>query len=93
MSERFQVVTVNPNDTPGGGGCLCSEARNTDTQGPYAVFYHQEMESNASPHAVLCAPCARAVVEHLDSADEPLKGGEVDAESVTEVPEDDVPEL
>lgn len=74
MSERFQVVDINPNQTTGGGGCLCSETENPDCKGPFAVFPHQEMASNLSPHAVLCLPCAKAVVER--AGEEVLAGGE-----------------
>lgn len=95
MSERFEIVEVNPNDAVGGGGCLCQETKSPDCKPPYAVFYHQEMENNLSPHAVVCLSCAEAVVRAVDQGDT-LSGGErgdstevieSDAVEVPEVPE------
>ena len=74
MSERFQVVEINPNQTTGGGGCLCSEVENPDCEGPFAVFPHTEMSSNISPHPVICLGCAEAVVKQAGK--EVLAGGE-----------------
>jgi hypothetical protein len=81
-AQRFHISETNPNDAIGGGGCLCSEGRCGDRGGPYAVFYVTETDSNLSPHVVLCAPCARGVVDNLDG--ETIKAGEpvVDADSV-----------
>src|SRR5687768_3132539 len=76
VSERFEVVTTNPNDSTGGGGCLCSEVENPDTEGPFVVFPHQEMASNLSPHSVVCARCVIAAAEEIEQED-PLAGGEV----------------
>ena len=79
-AERFQVVEVNPNDAVGGGGCLCSEDRNPDCKGPFAVFFHGETNSNISPHPVLCLGCADAFVKRAES-DDILAGGESNPES------------
>jgi hypothetical protein len=76
MAELFEVVATNPNDAVGGGGCLCSESRDVDCKGPYAVFYAQEMASNASPHAVLSIDCAQAFLDQ--AAKEVIAGGEAD---------------
>lgn len=86
MSERFEVVDINPNQTTGGGGCLCSEVENPDCKGPFAVFPHQEMASNLSPHAVLCLGCAEAVVKQADR--ETLAGGESVADELIELLEE-----
>ncbi len=61
-AERFIISEVNPNDVVGGGGCACSERKHEDCGGPFAVFGHQEMANNLSPHLVLCLGCAEAVV-------------------------------
>lgn len=99
MSQRFKTVAINPNDAVGGGGCLCSETKNTDCKGPFAVFYHVEMENNLSPHAVLCIQCARDFVYEVDNG-EVLAGGETGEPSITEAlevvelpDEDEIPEL
>lgn len=78
-AQRFYISETNPNDSIGGGGCLCSEGRCEDRGGPYAVFHVTETDSHLSPHVVLCAPCARGVVGQLDG--EQIKAGE-------DVPED-----
>lgn len=57
-AQRFKWSPVNPNDSIGGAGCACSEARNEDRGGPYKVFYATEMANDTSPHVVVCAPCA-----------------------------------
>lgn len=82
-AQRFYLSETNPNDSIGGGGCLCSEGRCEDRGGPYAVFHVTETDSNLSPHVVLCAPCARGVVAAADGDAERLRAGEpvVDAEA------------
>lgn len=71
----MKLVTTNPNDTPGGGGCLCHPIKSTDTVGPFIVFPATETDSNVSPYAVLCTGCVAGCVKLL-SDDEPLAGGE-----------------
>ena len=82
-AQRFYLSDTNPNDSIGGGGCLCSEGRCEDRGGPYAVFFVTETDSNQSPHVVQCAPCARAVVAAIDGDAERIKAGEpvVDVEA------------
>ena len=61
------VVDINPNESTGGAGCLCSETQITDTKGPFVVFFgDNEMDSAVSPVPVLCAGCARSAVKLLD---------------------------
>lgn len=64
MSERFLVSETNPNDQIGGGGCVCSETKCVDCEGPYAIFYATEQGNNASPHVVLSLGCAQAFAEY-----------------------------
>lgn len=94
-AERFETVAVNPNDNVGGGGCLCSEDRVVEAEGPYTVFYVQDMASNISPVPVICAGCLRAAAEALEG--EVLAGGEeaieLPPENVTETDSDDEPIL
>lgn len=94
-AQRFKIVGVNPNESTGGGGCLCSETRNPDCEGPFAVFEVPEMDSNVSPFPVLCLGCAKAVVNIAETG-ETLAGGEpaIEAEAVEEESlEDDVPRV
>jgi hypothetical protein len=97
MSQNFHIVEINPNDNTGGGGCLCSETKDTDCKPPYAVFYTQEMASNLSPHAVVCATCLNAATKALDG--EVQAGGQknefidVPEEDIEEIPEDTFDEL
>lgn len=92
--QFFQIVTQNPNDVTGGGGCVCDPQQQIDCRPPYAVFVGNDMENVASPHVVICAACAEAVVQAC--CGEPLAGGETglvgDAEAVL-TDEDDVPEV
>lgn len=63
--KMFFVTDENPNDTTGGGGCVCDPAKQQDCKPPYAVFPANDMESIASPHVVICASCAYAVSANL----------------------------
>ena len=66
------VVDINPNESTGGAGCLCSETQITDTKGPFVVFFgDSEMDSAVSPVPVLCAGCARSAVKLLDQRVKP----------------------
>lgn len=73
-AERFHIVDTNPNDITGGGGCLCSEDKVTDCNGPYAVFYVHDMASNISPHPVIGAHCLAKAAAALEG--EVQAGGE-----------------
>ena len=75
-AQRYSISATNPNESVGGGGCLCSETKCTDAGGPYAVFYGNEMDSGLSPHVVICAPCARGFVDALDGGAETIQAGE-----------------
>lgn len=72
--QMFQVTDVNPNDTTGGGGCICDPEKQIDCKPPYAVFVGNDMESIASPHVVVCRGCAAAVLEAMNG--EILAAGE-----------------
>ncbi len=72
--KLFAVTSVNPNDTTGGGGCVCDPTRQIDCKPPYAVFYGNDMENISSPHVVICQSCAEAVVEKFQG--EILASGE-----------------
>lgn len=84
-SELFHVSDVNPNESVGGGGCACSEAKSEDCKPPYVVFYAQEMASNLSPHVVVCQRCIDAAQRKLQG--EALAAGEVGASVDGEDPE------
>jgi hypothetical protein len=61
MSHKlFYVSSINPNDTTGGGGCICSPERQPDCKPPYVVFPGNDMENIASPHVVACQACLEA---------------------------------
>lgn len=82
-AERYIVSEVNPNDSCGGGGCLCSETKVPEAEGPYIVFHAQEMASNISPHAVLCASCLNGIMAKDHEA---VSAGEQDPEPIAEIP-------
>lgn len=87
-AQRFSVSDVNPNDACGGGGCLCSETKVPEAEGPYVIFYSQETNSNLSPHPVLCGSCLKGLQERDIEA---LSAGERDerkpADADAELPE------
>lgn len=78
-SQLFQVVEVNPNQTSGCGGCVCSEATEPDCQPPYVVFYNCDTDDPRRPQVVACARCIEAAhakcVEAQETGDV-LAGGE-----------------
>lgn len=74
MAHLFYLSDTNPNDTTGGGGCLCSPIRESDTRGPYIVIPSNDMESIASPHVVVCAECLKEL--NRVAAGEQLGAGE-----------------
>lgn len=57
----FQLSDTNPNDTTGGGGCVCSEIHDTDCKGPYIVCFGTDMDSSVSPHVVVCRECLKTM--------------------------------
>lgn len=79
----FFLTDTNPNDTTGGGGCLCSEAHDPDTKGPFVVIPSNDMESCISPHVVVCASCYTRLKDLFESG-EVLSSGE--RGQVTELP-------
>jgi hypothetical protein len=61
MSYRMYVVSdTNPNDTTGGGGCICSPVKQQECVAPYAIFPGNDMENIMSPHVVACMDCLTA---------------------------------
>jgi hypothetical protein len=81
----FMVSDTNPNDTTGGGGCICDPIRQIDCKPPYAIFPGNDMENIASPHVVVCKSCAEAMVEQMTHG-EILSAGEHDGASVPAEP-------
>lgn len=93
MSQEACFITdVNPNDTCGGGGCVCSPVKVSDCFPPYAVFPGNDMENPLSPHVVICMKCLEAATGK--AALEVLHAGEVDG-TVVEVNDESeiVPEV
>lgn len=80
-AEHFKITDHNPNDDVGGGGCVCGDVKLTGCQGPYAVFYGTETDSNQSPHVVLSLACAKAFVQHAEVREDCVT---VDATAVEE---------
>jgi hypothetical protein len=70
------VSDTNPNDVTGGGGCVvCGSTKNPDQRGPFVIVTNDnEMESNVSPHVVLCATCIDLL--NQTPAQEPVSAGE-----------------
>jgi hypothetical protein len=94
MSHKlFYVTQINPNDTTGGGGCVCSPQAQPDCKPPYVVFPGNDMENIASPHVVVCESClvagAKACTGEVLAAGEPSHT--VPAEDVFD--EDELPEV
>lgn len=75
-AERFMLAAANPNEAIGGGGCLCGQSKPADQHGPFAVFHQEAMDSGYSPHVVICAPCAKAIVVQLEEGGELAELGE-----------------
>jgi hypothetical protein len=71
----FHITEVNPNDTTGGGGCICSPSQEIDCVGPYAVFPGNDMENIVSPHVVVGVRCLKAALRSIEE-NEPLSAGE-----------------
>lgn len=90
---QFVVSDTNPNDTTGGGGCICDPQHQTDCTPPFAIFYGNDMESPASPHVVVCQACFASIGTafggEIKSAGEKGNFPFVDVE----LPEDQVEEL
>lgn len=63
----FIISNENPNDTHGGGGCLCSEMQPA-TRGPkYVVFEGCDTDSPISPRSVICTQCVDLIQQRLDA--------------------------
>ena len=71
------VSDTNPNDVTGGGGCIvCGSIKDPDQRGPFVIVSNDnEMESNVSPHVVLCQTCIADATAALSK--EVLSAGEV----------------
>jgi hypothetical protein len=78
--QQFNVSDRNPNETTGGGGCICDRRKLTDCKGPFVVFYGNLMEDPKSPHPVLCYACARKAVDRMEN-EVPLAIGELEGVS------------
>jgi hypothetical protein len=72
--KMLHVSDVNPNDTTGGGGCICSPIKQPECKPPYVIFYGNDMENVASPHVVACYECLRYAAERAEG--EVLSAGE-----------------
>lgn len=78
------VTDVNPNEVTGGGGCVvCGSIRSPDQEGPfYVITNDNEMESNVSPHVVLCETCRSLLnlAAHQEQQNLAPIGGELEIE-------------
>lgn len=72
--QQFSVSERNPNETTGGGGCICDRRKLTDCQGPFIVFSGNRMQDAQSPYPVLCYSCARKAVDRMET-EQPLRVG------------------
>lgn len=61
----FHVVDHNPNETTGGGGCVCSPTGVAGCDGPYIVCAGNDMEAVYSPHVVIGVNCVKAFSREL----------------------------
>lgn len=62
MPMPMYLSDNNPNDTCGGGGCVCFPRRQAETKGPFVVIPSNDMLDHLSPHVVVCAPCVKFMV-------------------------------
>lgn len=83
-AEIFKVSETNPNEGIGGAGCVCSPTK-VKCDGPYAVFYGCETDSNVSPHVVLSLACAEAFVRQ--AGPEPVDAEVVPVKTTTKAPQ------
>lgn len=75
MTHKLMFASdANPNDTTGGGGCVCSPERQIDCKPPYVLLPGNEMDGIASPHVVMCKGCAEYAVKLMEG--EILAAGE-----------------
>lgn len=82
--QQFLLSETNPNDSTGGGGCICDEEKQRDCKPPYVVCYQNGMESPISPHVVACASCIEKMYELVvdPDAEQAVVGNRGDSESV-----------
>ena len=93
-AEQFVVSQVNPNNSVGGGGCVCDEEMQTDCKPPYIVFSHTMMDSVISPHTVMCANCVRIASEKLANDEQLMVGFAGDEPTPVAATDDEVePEI
>jgi hypothetical protein len=85
--ENFVISDVNPNDTVGGGGCVCSESKVGDCVAPFAIFYAHDTDTPLSPHTVICAKCADAVCRQAAAFDPNAEAIDVDPEPEPTAPQ------
>lgn len=71
----MRILDTNPNDLTGGGGCLLSETKHTDCEGPYIHFVATDMDSAISPHAVACKQCIVDAYNMLTDEDQEIAAG------------------
>jgi len=86
---RFTISQTNPNESIGGGGCLCNPLKIEDQAGPFAIFPASETDNNVSPHVVICVGCAEQFCSRVRSGEEGLAPGQGDVIEATAVEETD----
>jgi hypothetical protein len=63
---QFIVSDTNPNETTGGGGCICDESKQQDCKPPYIIISQNSMDSDISPYPVACRHCVKEWAKALD---------------------------
>lgn len=106
--QQFHISDTNPNDTAGGGGCVCDPRKCQDCKGPFVVIPGNDMDFYLSPHVVIGSQCVDAFFKALHGGKEVLSIGErgdvVEAEEpqhrereesivVESLPIDDAPDI
>ena len=79
---QFQLSEVNPNDSTGGGGCICDVEKQIDCKPPYVVCYGNEMGNPVSPHVVACAACISEMASLVESGEQAVVGNRGDDQTV-----------
>lgn len=89
--QQFVVSDNNPNDTHGGGGCVCDPLKQIDCKPPYIVITDNFLEDPRSPMVVVCQACVHGFAKALEG--EALSVGEKNDQIEILPPPSDEPEL
>lgn len=84
--QQFVKSETNPNQTTGGGGCICDASQQIDCKGPYIVCYGNSMADLQSPHVVVSTSCVNKMKELLDEGEALVVGERADEPTYADEP-------